>query len=60
MACQKVHKQGRIKMMVIMQSLIHPYIFSQKSTDVGIGLCIFTITFILPSVQFLFEHLTLV
>ena len=24
------------------QSLIHPYIFSQKSKDVGIGLCIFT------------------
>ena len=30
------------------RSLIHPYIFSQKSKDVGIGLCIFTITFILP------------
>ena len=48
MACQKVHKQGRIKVMVNIQSLIHPYIFSQKSKDVGIGLCIFTITFILP------------
>ena len=31
MACQKVHKQGRIKVMVNIQSLIHPYIFSQKS-----------------------------
>ena len=26
----------------------YPYIFSQKSKDVGIGFCIFTITFILP------------
>ena len=48
MVCQKVHKQRRIKVMVNIQSLIHPYIFSQKSKDVGIGLCIFTITFILP------------
>ena len=48
MAYQKVHEQGRIKLMVNLQSLIHPYIFSQKSKDVGIGLCIFTITFILP------------
>ena len=48
MACQKVHKQGRIKVMVNIQRLIHPYIFSQRSKDVGIGLCIFTITFILP------------
>ena len=39
MAGQKVHKQGRIKVMVNIQSLIHPYIFSQKSKDVGIGLC---------------------
>ena len=48
MACQKVHKQGRIKVMVNIQSLIHPYIFSQKSKDVGTRLCMFTITFILP------------
>jgi len=48
MACQKVHEQGRIEVMVNIQSLIHPYIFSQKSKDVGIGLCIFTITSILP------------
>ena len=27
---------------------IHPYIFSQKNEDVETGLCIFTITFILP------------
>ena len=39
MAGQKVHKQGRIKVMVNIQSLIHPYIFSQKSKDVRIGLC---------------------
>ena len=31
MVCQKVHKQGRIKVMVNIQSLIHPYIFAQKS-----------------------------
>ena len=48
MACQKVHEQGRIKVMVNIQSLIHPYIFSQKSKDVGNQLRIFTITFILP------------
>ena len=48
MVCQKVHKQGRIKVMVSIQSLIHPYIFSQRSKDVGTGLCILTITFILP------------
>ena len=29
-------------------SLIRPYIFSQRSKDVGMGLCILTITFILP------------
>ena len=40
MACQKVHKQGRIKVMVSIQSLIHPNIFSQRSKDVGTGLCI--------------------
>jgi len=54
-----VHKQGRIKVMVNIQSLIHPYIFSKKSKDVGIGLCIFTITFILPclcTVYFLACH----
>ena len=39
MAGQKVHKQGRIKVMVNIQSLIHPYIFSQKSKDVRIRLC---------------------
>ena len=51
MACQKkkkIHKQGRIKVMANIQSLLHPYTFSQKSKDVGAGLCIFTITFILP------------
>ena len=48
MASQKVHKQGRIELMVHIQSLIHPYIFSQKNKDVGTGLCIFTITSILP------------
>ena len=48
MACQKVQKQGRTKVMVNTQSLIYPYIISQKSKDVGTGLCIFTITFILP------------
>ena len=48
MASQKVHKQGRIEVMVHIQSLIHPYIFSQKNKDVGTGLCIFTITFTLP------------
>ena len=45
---KKVHKQGRIKVMVNIQSLIHPYIFSQKSKDVGTRLWIFTITSILP------------
>ena len=30
MACQKVHKQGTIKVMVSIQSLIHPNIFSQE------------------------------
>ena len=48
MACQKVCKQGRIKVMVNIQSLIYPYIFLQKNKDVEMGLCIFTITFILP------------
>ena len=48
MACKKLHEQGRIKVMVNIQSLIHPYTFSQKSKDVGTGLCIFTITSILP------------
>ena len=47
MVCQKVHKQGRIKVMVNIQSLIHPYIFSQRGKGVGMGLCILTITFIL-------------
>ena len=47
MACKKVHKQGSIKVMVNIQSLIHPYIFSQKSKDVRKRLCYFTITFIL-------------
>ena len=37
MACKKVHKQGSIKVMVNIQSLIHPYIFSQKSKDVRKG-----------------------
>ena len=48
MACQKVHKQGKIKVMVSIQSFIHPYIFSQRSKDVGMELCILTITFIFP------------
>ena len=58
MACQKVHKQGRIKVMVSIQSLIHPYIFSQRSKDVGMGLCILTITQVYPSlfVYFLARH----
>jgi len=47
MSCQKVHEQDRIEVMVKIQSLIHSYIFSQNSKDVGIGLCIFTITSIL-------------
>ena len=34
--------------MINIQSLIHPYIFSQKVKDIGMGLCIFIITFILP------------
>ena len=37
MVCQKVHHQGRIKVMVNIQSLIHPNVFSQKSKDVGRG-----------------------
>ena len=49
MACQKVHKQERIEVMINIQSLVHSYIFSQISKDVGTLLCIFTITFILPS-----------
>ena len=52
MVCQNVHKQGRIKVMVIIQSFIHPYIFTQKSKDVGTGLCILTFTFIFPCVLF--------
>ena len=55
MVCQKVRKQGRIKVMVSTQSLIHPYIFSQRSKDVGTGLCILTITFILPCLR-IFWH----
>ena len=34
-----------IKVKVNIQSLIHPYIFSQYSEDVGMVLCIFTLTF---------------
>ena len=30
MPCQKVHKQGRIKVMVNIQNLIHPNIFLQE------------------------------
>jgi len=30
MACKKLHEQGRIKVIVNIQSLIHPYIFSQQ------------------------------
>ena len=45
---EMVHKQRRMKVMINIQSLIHPYLFSQKSKDVGTGLCNFTITFILP------------
>ena len=44
--CQKVHKQGRIKVMVNIQSLIHPYIFLQKSKDVRIGLNDFSFLFL--------------
>ena len=47
MACKKVHGQGKINVIVNIQSLIHPYTF-HNSKDVGKGLCIFTITFILP------------
>ena len=45
MACQKVHEQERIEVMVNIQSFI-PTSF-HKTADVGIGLCIFTITSIL-------------
>ena len=31
MACKKVHGQGRIKVIVNIQSLIHPYTFSQHA-----------------------------
>ena len=34
-----------LKVKVNIQSLIHPYIFSQYSEDVGMVLCIFTLTF---------------
>ena len=51
MACQKVHKQGRMKVMVNIQTLIHPYIFSQKIKNVEKGLCIFTITETLLTVE---------
>ena len=33
MACKKIHGQGKIKVIVNIQSLIHPYIFSQKITQ---------------------------
>ena len=42
MACQKVHKQGKIKVMVSIQSFIHPYIFSQRSKDVGMDEALYT------------------
>ena len=35
--CQKVHKQGRIKVMVRIQSLIHHYIFSQRAKVYELG-----------------------
>ena len=35
LACQKVHKQGKTKVMVNIQSIIHPYIFAQTSKEVG-------------------------
>ena len=34
MACQKVHKQGRMKVMVNIQSLIHPYLSDGDETCV--------------------------
>ena len=55
MACQKVHEQERIEVMVNIQSFI-PTSF-HKTADVGIGLCIFTITSILSCfVYFLARH----
>ena len=47
MACQK-RKQTRKNESDGKDTKPSPYIFSQKSKDVGIGLCIFTITLILP------------
>ena len=48
-ACQKVHKQrGDIKVMVNIQSLIHSYIFSQYSEDVGMGFVYLPSLYILP------------
>ena len=44
--------QRKIKVMVSIQSLIYPYIFSRKSKDVRKGFCIFTIIFILVCVLF--------
>ena len=40
MAFQKVHKHDKkgYKVKANIQSLIHPYIFSQYSEDVGMGL----------------------
>ena len=51
-ACQGVRRQGGVGVMVNIQSLIHPYIFPQKSKDVGIGLCMFAIAFVLVCVLF--------
>ena len=50
MACQRGTQAGKDKNdgKMYVRSFIHPYIFSQKSKDVGKGLCIITITFILP------------
>ena len=35
LVCQKVHKQGKTKVMVNIQSIIHPYTFAQTSKEVG-------------------------
>ena len=52
MACQGVRGLGGVGVMVNIQSLIHPYIFPQKSKDVGIGLCMFAMAFVLVCVLF--------
>ena len=48
MACQKVHKQGRIKVMVSIQSPVPTSLLLCEKMQGWMRLCIFTITFILP------------